>query len=120
MAPHRARSPSPVSAQLFKKAKHAPNLTPDVSALSFAPDLFDPLNTSRLRAEYVHSEPFKHCVVETLVHDALLRKVKDECAEKLSFTEKETDIYKVWSSSSPVVIPDDLTRLLFRFNKRAT
>ncbi|KDQ21123.1 hypothetical protein BOTBODRAFT_169773 [Botryobasidium botryosum FD-172 SS1] len=99
MAPTRARSPSPVPPAslppLYKKAKHAPNLSPDVSALNFTPDLFDSSNTSRLRKEYLASEPFKHVVVSSLVQDALLRRVKDECVERLSFTEKETDIYKV-------------------------
>ena len=53
----------------------------------------------RLRQEYVGSEPFKYARVETLFQDDLLRKVKDECTTHLSFTEKETDIYRV---SAPV------------------
>ncbi|KAH0840195.1 Oxoglutarate and iron-dependent oxygenase degradation C-term-domain-containing protein [Lanmaoa asiatica] len=49
----------------------------------------------QLRTGYVDSTPFKHVVVDTLFRDDLLRSVKDECIEHLSFTEKETDIYKV-------------------------
>ena len=56
----------------------------------------------RLRREYAESEPFKYTRVETLFQDDLLRKVKDECMTHLSFTEKETDIYRV---SASVTIP---------------
>ena len=52
----------------------------------------------RLRREYAESEPFKYATVETLFQDDLLRKVKDECLTHLSFTEKETDIYRVSAS----------------------
>ena len=56
-------------------------------------------NVERLRREYAESQPFKYARVETLFQDDLLRKVKDECMTHLSFTEKETDIYRV---SAPV------------------
>ncbi|KAF9645999.1 nuclear protein, partial [Thelephora ganbajun] len=52
-------------------------------------------NVERLRQEYTNNEPFKYARVETLFQDDLLRKVKDECLTHLSFTEKETDIYRV-------------------------
>ena len=61
----------------------------------FAPDLFGPSNIHRLHTEYEGSLPFKHVVVEKLFQDDLLQNVKDEALAELSFSEKETDIYKV-------------------------
>lgn len=61
----------------------------------FAPDLLTSQSAQRLRNEYASSQPFKYCRVETLFQDDLLAGVKDECLSELSFTEKETDIYKV-------------------------
>jgi len=57
--------------------------------------LGDPGNTQKLHTIYTANEPFKYCVLDKLFQDALLRNVKDECLKELSFTEKETDIYKV-------------------------
>ncbi len=65
----------------------------------FANDLFDHNNIIRLNSSYVDSTPFKYAVVEKLFQDDLLKTVKDECLSELSFTEKETDIYKVSSLS---------------------
>lgn len=65
----------------------------------FANDLFDHNNITRLNSSYVESTPFKYAVVEKLFQDDLLKAVKDECLSELSFTEKETDIYKVLSLS---------------------
>ncbi|KAK7696005.1 hypothetical protein QCA50_000645 [Cerrena zonata] len=61
----------------------------------FAPELLHPNNIHRLNSEYAGSEPFKHAVVEKLFQDELLKSVKDEILSELSFSEKETDIYKV-------------------------
>lgn len=61
----------------------------------FASELFSPNNIHRLHMEYVSSEPFRHVIVEKLFQDELLKKVKDEALSELSFSEKETDIYKV-------------------------
>ena len=52
-------------------------------------------NIQRLASSYRSSDPYLHVVVEKLFQDDLLSKVKDECIGELSFTEKETDIYKV-------------------------
>lgn len=64
-------------------------------AENLATGLLNEDNVARLKQEYADSEPFKHARVETLFQDDLLRKVKDECMTHLSFTEKETDIYRV-------------------------
>ena len=67
---------------------------------NLATGLLDKENVERLRQEYADSEPFKYAKIETLFQDDLLRNVKDECLAHLSFTEKETDIYRV---SAPVM-----------------
>lgn len=61
----------------------------------FAAELFAPANIYKLNSDYNSSEPYKYCKVEKLIRDDLLKGVKDECLSELSFTEKETDIYKV-------------------------
>ncbi|CCA74976.1 hypothetical protein PIIN_08956 [Serendipita indica DSM 11827] len=59
----------------------------------FAANLFE--NAPHLREQYESSQPFKHVVIDKLFQESLLMQVKDEVMQ-LSFTEKETDIYKVW------------------------
>ncbi|THG97153.1 hypothetical protein EW026_g4810 [Hermanssonia centrifuga] len=61
----------------------------------FAPEVLLPNTIHGLNHEYNTSQPFKYCKVEKLFQDDLLKRVKDECLSELSFTEKETDIYKV-------------------------
>ncbi|KAF4575257.1 hypothetical protein EYR40_005007 [Pleurotus pulmonarius] len=100
MARTHERSPSPEHGDaLIKRLK-----TTHVSQIAtrdsdptgcFATDVLDHTNIQRLHKEYSASEPFKHALVEKLFQDDLLKKVKDECLSELSFTEKETDIYKV-------------------------
>lgn len=70
-----------------------PDPTPPAAA--FADGLLSPQNVQRLHAGYEKSEPWKHCVLDSLVRDDLLESVKEECLSQLSFTQKETDIYKV-------------------------
>lgn len=92
----RSPSPSPTDS-LLKKLKTVHTTDPDfpTPVAQFADGLFDAGNIQRLHTSYAESEPFKHATVENLFQDELLRKVKDECLNRLSFTEKETDIYKV-------------------------
>ncbi|KAJ2926271.1 hypothetical protein H1R20_g10808, partial [Candolleomyces eurysporus] len=122
----RSRSPDPhqpLSPKRFK-ASHPPpsrlesikpaQLTRD-AASKFHNGLFDHQNISRLHSSYEASGPFKHTVVDKLFQDELLKKVKDECLTQLSFTEKETDIYKVNQTgdlaSLNFLSPDQLARL---------
>ena len=104
----RDRSPSPVvqdAAPLLKRLKTTHVSTPEINTgsliisgdttSSFARNLFDHNNIARLSLDYRQSSPFKYAIVEKLFQDDLLRKVKDECLSELSFSEKETDIYKV-------------------------
>ena len=109
MAQVRPRSSSPTADEAHHKkpkTSHTPTVTDadaDVVA-HFATNLFDASSVEQLRTGYADSMPFKHVVVDTLFRDDLLRSVKDECIEHLSFTEKETDIYKVWRRAPR---PDD-------------
>lgn len=63
----------------------------------FATGLLDASSIDSLHTSYKTSEPYLYAVVDKLFQDDLLLKVKDECINELSFTEKETDIYKVGS-----------------------
>ncbi|KAI0136547.1 Oxoglutarate and iron-dependent oxygenase degradation C-term-domain-containing protein [Xylariales sp. AK1849] len=47
---------------------------------------------------YSKSEPYKHSVIHELINDKLLRAVRDEIKDNVSFTPKETDIYKIHQS----------------------
>ncbi|OBZ70412.1 hypothetical protein A0H81_09860 [Grifola frondosa] len=97
------RSPTPDGdaepAVLLKRLKvsHTSDASTDPIP-HFATDLFSPANIHRLHAEYDVSSPFKHALVEKLFQDDLLKRVKDEALAELNFTEKETDIYKVYQT----------------------
>lgn len=112
----RSESPSPDGqSNLLKRLKMNHISSSDSKQSSdptphFAPDLLSPTTVHRLHLDYDASEPFKHCIVEKLFQDDLLKGVKDECLSELSFTEKETDIYKVL-----VFLPLDFFCSLFLF-----
>ncbi|KAF9226801.1 hypothetical protein BS17DRAFT_505516 [Gyrodon lividus] len=97
MAQVRARSPSPAptsdSLQKRPKTSHPSESTSITSR--FHPGLLEADNLQKLNANYTTSEPFKYAVIDKLFQDELLKNVKDECINHLSFSEKETDIYKV-------------------------
>ncbi|KAH8105979.1 nuclear protein [Cristinia sonorae] len=90
------RSPSPevTEPSLLKRMKMS-HISSEDPTPYFASDLLNPNTIHKLNAEYASSAPFKHAIVEKLFQDAILKGVKDECLSELSFTEKETDIYKV-------------------------
>src|ERR1700743_1770882 len=60
----------------------------------FATNLLSASTISLLKSQYRSAQPFKHVVIDKIFQESLLMKVKDEIVEHLSFTEKETDIYK--------------------------
>lgn len=100
MAKVQARSPPSISdtdcgRQKRLKTSHSSS-TPsaDNSSLFYA-GLLEENSVEFLRTKYTNSEPFKFAVIEKLFQDNLLRGVKEECLNELSFSEKETDIYKV-------------------------
>jgi len=94
-------SPAPLAAG----AHGAEKPRAESCAENLATGLLDRENVERLRQEYADSEPYKYARIETLFQDDLLRKVKDECLTHLSFTEKETDIYRVSPHVARFAIP---------------
>lgn len=67
----------------------------DIGTSPFAPGLMSESNVKHLADQYTDAQPYKHIVIDKIFTENLLTKVKDEILEHLSFTEKETDIYKV-------------------------
>ncbi|KAH8113328.1 Oxoglutarate and iron-dependent oxygenase degradation C-term-domain-containing protein [Phellopilus nigrolimitatus] len=95
----RPRSGSSANAPSAKKIKTAHSTDPDPDDTSFtayfASGVLNETSVEHLKTSYRQSGPFLHTAVDKLFQDDLLVKVKDECIGELSFTEKETDIYKV-------------------------
>ncbi|KAK9468994.1 Oxoglutarate and iron-dependent oxygenase degradation C-term-domain-containing protein [Lipomyces arxii] len=59
----------------------------------FATGLFD--RAPELADQHSKSGPYQHCIIDGLVNDGLLRRVRKEIMSELHFTPKETDIYKL-------------------------
>lgn len=93
----RAHSVSLSDQPSSKKLKSSHLDSPDDVSLRecFAAGVLDDSNVHRLAQSYRSSDPYLYAVLDKLFKDDLLSKVKDECIGELSFTEKETDIYKV-------------------------
>ncbi|KAK9375653.1 Oxoglutarate and iron-dependent oxygenase degradation C-term-domain-containing protein [Lipomyces chichibuensis] len=90
----RLRSVSPASS-VASGATSLRGSTPITVASSavFAPGLFD--KAAQYHAQHASSRPYKHCIIDELVSDALLLRVRREITTQLHFTPKETDIYKL-------------------------
>ncbi|ORY08183.1 Oxoglutarate and iron-dependent oxygenase degradation C-term-domain-containing protein [Clohesyomyces aquaticus] len=65
---------------------------------NFRAGLFDSKVLQQYTDYYASSQPYKHAVIQNLVDDSLLRSVRNEIREHISFTPKETDIYKIHQS----------------------
>lgn len=65
---------------------------------SFRKGLFVEDTLKEYTDSYAQSEPYKHCVINSLIDDELLRAVRNEIREHVHFTPKETDIYKIHQS----------------------
>ncbi|KAI5123377.1 hypothetical protein M0805_006085 [Coniferiporia weirii] len=93
----RLRTDAPADAPSAKRVKTSHLAVPDGTDFIpyFASGLLEDTSVDSLNADYRQSGPFQHAVIDKLFQDDLLTKVKDECIGELSFTEKETDIYKV-------------------------
>ncbi|KAJ7126461.1 nuclear protein, partial [Mycena crocata] len=107
----RSSSPGQNDSSLIKKLKSSHVSVPAAAAATnganghtngvaepsphFADGVLDHTSIAQLHSGYASSEPYKYAIVEKLFQDDLLQKVKDECLSELSFSEKETDIYKV-------------------------
>lgn len=85
-----------ISGSFTKESAQDVNRDGHTNGSHFATNLFSGNNISLLSEQYNVSQPFKHVVIDKIFQESLLMKVKDEIVEHLSFTEKETDIYKVW------------------------
>ncbi|OJD24316.1 hypothetical protein ACJ73_04320 [Blastomyces percursus] len=64
----------------------------------FREGLLDRATLEQYKQSYAASAPYKHGVISPLINPMLLRSVRTEIQEHLSFTEKETDIYKIFQS----------------------
>ncbi|KAL4885240.1 Oxoglutarate and iron-dependent oxygenase degradation C-term-domain-containing protein [Aspergillus karnatakaensis] len=73
-------------------------LSSEEVALRFREGLFESSVQQNYTKSYAQSEPYKHGVIHPLIEDSLLRSVRDEIQAHLHFTEKETDIYKIFQS----------------------
>ncbi|KAE8159339.1 Oxoglutarate and iron-dependent oxygenase degradation C-term-domain-containing protein [Aspergillus tamarii] len=73
-------------------------LTSEEAAARFRDGLFEPSEQQKYTEQYAESAPYKHGVIHPLIEPSLLRAVRNEIQEHLDFTEKETDIYKIFQS----------------------
>ncbi|XPS93607.1 putative component of NuA3 histone acetyltransferase complex [Ascochyta lentis] len=73
-------------------------ISDDEAHKNFDAGLFDSKRLAGYTNYYAESQPYKHAVINKLVDDALLRNVREEIREHISFTPKETDIYKIHQS----------------------
>ncbi|KAK6067223.1 hypothetical protein SCUP234_11706 [Seiridium cupressi] len=80
------------------KKKSKPSLSDTEVASRFRKGLLNQDILDSFTKQYAASEPYKHCVINELIDDKLLRAVRDEIKDNVSFTPKETDIYKIHQS----------------------
>ncbi|CAK7271274.1 putative component of NuA3 histone acetyltransferase complex [Sporothrix epigloea] len=90
------KAEAPAGKPSAKRAKRVVSL--ETAKQRFRKGLFDTATLDKYTTEYAESEPYKHAVIDGLVNDALLRSVRDEIRENVSFSPKETDIYKIHQS----------------------
>ncbi|KAJ3294342.1 hypothetical protein HK104_003651 [Borealophlyctis nickersoniae] len=89
---------------------------------AFKKDLLGPATSTTLAEQFAESKPYLHCVIDGLIDDGLLRKVRDEIKDALHFTVKETDIYKVFQTGDLANLdglpPHELSKLTSLFTLR--
>ncbi|CDM33172.1 hypothetical protein DTO013E5_5647 [Penicillium roqueforti] len=73
-------------------------LSSEEAAARFRDGLFDTAEQQKYTSEYAKSSPYLHGVIHPLIEPTLLRSVRNEIETQVSFTEKETDIYKIFQS----------------------
>ncbi|KAL9098428.1 MAG: hypothetical protein Q9163_005909 [Psora crenata] len=64
----------------------------------FREGLFDDESRNQQRRNYAKSEPYRHGIISDVIDPSLLHKVRKEVQQNLSFTPKETDIYRIYQS----------------------
>ncbi|KAI9302720.1 Oxoglutarate and iron-dependent oxygenase degradation C-term-domain-containing protein [Cunninghamella echinulata] len=83
-------------AKKLKTSSYSPSSTVDNKQEHiFTKGLFDIESKTSLCRAVEASLPYKHCKIDQLVNDTLLRQARKEILENIQFTTKETDIYKV-------------------------
>jgi len=80
-----------------KKSNVSPQ-APESLRSAFRDDLFDGTTRQSFRESYKSSTPYPHAVVPSLIQESLLRSVRNEITNHISFTLKETDIYRIHQS----------------------
>ncbi|KAI1461656.1 Oxoglutarate and iron-dependent oxygenase degradation C-term-domain-containing protein [Annulohypoxylon moriforme] len=80
------------------KKKSKTSLGDEDAKKRFRKGLFDKDVLDKYTKGYAKSTPYKHSVIHELIDDTLLRSVRDEIKDNVSFTPKETDIYKIHQS----------------------
>lgn len=116
----RKRVDTPDVLQPAKKKKIDHINYDDSAECAFLEKLFDPTSVAQQREGYVKSQPYKHSVFGALFEPELLQRVQDEIVRELTFTQKETDIYKArWLHSSHFASWNNATHslMVYRFIK---
>ncbi|KAI8370317.1 Oxoglutarate and iron-dependent oxygenase degradation C-term-domain-containing protein [Radiomyces spectabilis] len=85
----------PSTEELQSSAKRIKSAEGESQIGKFHAGLFDQASRDALRTTIASSKPYQHCKIDKLVDDDLLRRVRKEIFDNISFTAKETDIYKV-------------------------
>ncbi|KAI1818463.1 Oxoglutarate and iron-dependent oxygenase degradation C-term-domain-containing protein [Poronia punctata] len=80
------------------KKRSKTSLTDEDAKKRFRKGLFDKKILNDYTKGYAESSPYKHAVIHELIDDKLLRAVREEIKDNVSFTPKETDIYKIHQS----------------------
>lgn len=75
-----------------------PALSPEEAEKRFRDGLLQNDVLESYTKQYAESAPYKHAVIDGLMNDDLLRSVRNEIKANVSFTPKETDIYKIHQS----------------------
>ncbi|KAJ9655340.1 putative component of NuA3 histone acetyltransferase complex [Neophaeococcomyces mojaviensis] len=70
----------------------------DDSKAAFRTGLFEASTVQSFHNSYATSGPYPHAVVSNLIQESLLRDVRSEIINNITFTLKETDIYRIHQS----------------------
>ncbi|KAJ5657154.1 Prolyl 3-4-dihydroxylase ofd1 [Penicillium longicatenatum] len=73
-------------------------LSTEEATSRFREGLFTPSEQQKYTDAYAKSSPYYHGVIHELIEPSLLRSVREEIQKQVDFTEKETDIYKIFQS----------------------
>ncbi|KAI1493131.1 Oxoglutarate and iron-dependent oxygenase degradation C-term-domain-containing protein [Biscogniauxia mediterranea] len=92
------KAESQAGGQKPTKKKSKTSLSDEEAKKRFRKGLFDKKVLDEYTRGYATSSPYKHSVIHELIDDKLLRSVREEIKNNVSFTPKETDIYKIHQS----------------------